>query len=125
MHFPKLETCKTEHPSYAKQLGALAGVLERQLEQRTIAELSAKTLAKQLQTNRTRALTLLSLARDCGALEAKYLVRCRTTFTVLGAYDSLSQIPEALECPVEETEHDSSEYFVDLVFRTTREAAVD
>ena len=116
MRFRPLEECKAEYPQFISQIEALDGYLSELSTERQDVDVFPALVARKLAMTEGRTMALLRLADVSGLLEPWYHVLCPQTHEVIGQYRSIDEIPDPMECLGENTYHDRSATYVELVF---------
>ena len=77
--------------------------------------------ANKLSINEQLAITLLKIADKAGLVTPSYKIYCKESDSNIAKFATLKEIPAKVFCPYHDTEHDSDDYEIELVFYLTKE----
>jgi len=117
MHFPKLETYQAKHVALRESIRALDGYLYELFESSPKGDISPPLVAKRLRIEEAIALVLLMFAHKSGIITPRYFVYCPNNEDFIASYSSSKELPKTIDCPYDEKQHDSNEYFTELTFQ--------
>jgi hypothetical protein len=120
----KLENFSRKHPELAPLVQKLAEFVEAQ-SVRGVRELIPRVVAAKLGISEADALGLLTLFEDARVVKHRYDLLCVRNGVVIKSFESLNEIPGAIECRYCGDEHDAEGLRVELVFEILRERSAD
>src|SRR6266550_387969 len=110
MRFPELDPYKREAPELADSLSHLEAYLEEVMSRpvrhqgldQAAFDIVPRLVAKELGIDEGLALVLLRKFDQAGIIVPRYHLYCPNTGGFIGAFDSVDDLPERIDCPFED-----------------------
>ena len=119
MQLKELEKLKAQYPQLVEVLSKYDNYLRELSKKTTNPDIVPVMVARRLSVTEARATALLSWLSDEGLLQPSYLVYCAKNDYFLNQYTNIRDIPQEIDCPIDNEKHDIDDCNIQLIFQFT------